>query len=87
MVKTRSLMQRRAFRPKVESLEDRTLLSVLEDFSAGSLANYSTVTRFYASADIVDLGGLNGLYTADGQDWVINDHVRVEPGDCFDGYT
>jgi hypothetical protein len=51
------------------------------------LANYSTVTRFYASADIVDLGGLNGLYTADGQDWVINDHVRVEPGDCFDGYT
>jgi hypothetical protein len=75
--------------PRLEQLEERTLLSVtvLEDFES-ALSNYKTVLHYYPAADLAAAAahdGLQGLDKHDGYEWMIRNDPgsQVSPGETF----
>ena len=82
----RNTPRRPAARPRLEVLEDRVLMSVIEDFSAG-LAPYTTVLRYSPNAAVIPGAGHDGsssaLLKGDGYEWLMRNDAStaVQPGD------
>jgi hypothetical protein len=77
MIRHRKQVSRRRATPRLEHLEDRTLLSVnvVSNFENGSLAAYKTVLHYYPAADISAAAahdGLVGLVKHDGVQWMMS---------------
>jgi hypothetical protein len=93
MKSQRRTQRRRPAGPRLERLEERTLLSVsvIEDFE-GSLAPYQTALR-YQSAAVLDQNaahdGLLGLIKQDGYEWMIrnDDQTQVHQGETISVWT
>ena len=56
----RGRKQRYHSRPRIDYLEDRLLLSVIEDFGSGDLSAYRTIYRYEPSAEVVPGAGHDG---------------------------
>jgi hypothetical protein len=88
----RRTQRRRPAGPRLEHLEDRTLLSVtvIEDFEGGSLAAYQTALRYQSSAELLQSAAHDGLYGLDKQDgyeWMIRKDARTQRGETISVWT
>jgi hypothetical protein len=89
----RGRKQRYHSRPRIDYLEDRLLLSVIEDFGSGDLSAYRTIYRYEPSAEVVPGAGHDGVSNAllkhDGYEWMVRDDdgTQVHPGETIDVWT